>query len=395
MSRWPLFVALAALSACALESQGTGDPGVGGVGGVGGTAGSIADASAGGFAGVGASGGFGGGDDDAGAVLPYGYRRRIHIEVPSSGLPAGLTLSFELDHGALVAAGKSKADGSDVRVFRRDGASLVESNALQPWERAGLRRCKWSSLWRRRPRRRQTTATTSTTATRKPPPLAKTAAKIYLFWDDFEDGVLDAGWTLSKIGSASGSVNEDAGKLHLEAQGNDIWDTADDFVLLSREQSGDFVADCLVTASGGALGNWAKVGGVMLRQSVDASSQNRIASPVNGAKAFTNSYRLTPGGSTDEQTVAGPNPIPELARITRRGDISRAWHSADGVSWEQVGSAVTFAGLADPVRVGIPLANRDTGSLGWVDVEWFRVRRLAASPPVVTLDPEEPGPFSG
>jgi hypothetical protein len=134
----------------------------------------------------------------------------------------------------------------------------------------------------------------------------------------------------------------------------------------------------------------------MLRQSIDASSQNRIASPVEGGGvAFTNSYRLAPGASTEEQAIGGPNPIPELARLTRRGDASRAWHSADGTTWEEVGSQVVFAGLADPVRVGIPLANRVTSSLGWVDVEWFRVRRLVTPVPSVSLQPEEPGPFSG
>ena len=217
---------------------------------------------------------------------------------------------------------------------------------------------------------------------------------VYLVWDDFEDGTLDPHWKLSQIGGAVGLLNQDAGKLHIEALGDDIGGTSDELVLVSREVSGDFVADCRVAASGGALGADAKVGGVMVRQSLDAGSQQRIAAPMNGAAAFTNAYRVAPGGDTAQDTVPGPNPIPAFARVTRLGQSSRAWRSADGESWEEIGTAMTFTGLSDPVRVGVPLANRDTKSLGWVDVDWFRVRRWVEPAPSVTLDAEEPGPFS-
>lgn len=342
---------------------------------------------------AGGSGGFPG--SDAAVLLPYAYRRRLHVEASNGQLPTGLTVSFELDHAALVAAGKCAADGHDLRVLRRESGKLVEVTRVLALG------ASWASATTRIEFSLLADVTTPTDDSyyvyygdNEAGMADEDRSHVYLVWDDFEDGTLDPHWKLSQIGGAVGLLNQDAGKLHIEALGDDIGGTSDELVLVSREVSGDFVADCRVAASGGALGADAKVGGVMVRQSLDAGSQQRIAAPMNGAAAFTNAYRVAPGGDTAQDTVPGPNPIPAFARVTRLGQSSRAWRSADGESWEEIGTAMTFTGLSDPVRVGVPLANRDTKSLGWVDVDWFRVRRWVEPAPSVTLDAEEPGPFS-
>jgi hypothetical protein len=52
----------------------------------------------------------------AGCDLVFAYRREIEVAA-AADIPAGYSLSIEIDHAALVAAGKARADGEDVRVF--------------------------------------------------------------------------------------------------------------------------------------------------------------------------------------------------------------------------------------------------------------------------------------
>lgn len=49
----------------------------------------------------------------------FAFRRELEI-VADTALPAGYSLAVEIDHAALVQAGKAAADGSDVRVFEVD-----------------------------------------------------------------------------------------------------------------------------------------------------------------------------------------------------------------------------------------------------------------------------------
>lgn len=236
---------------------------------------------------AGGSGGFPG--SDAAVLLPYAYRRRLHVEASNGQLPTGLTVSFELDHAALVAAGKCAADGHDLRVLRRESGKLVEVTRVLALG------ASWASATTRIEFSLLADVTTPTDDSyyvyygdNEAGMADEDRSHVYLVWDDFEDGTLDPHWKLSQIGGAVGLLNQDAGKLHIEALGDDIGGTSDELVLVSREVSGDFVADCRVAASGGALGADAKVGGVMVRQSLDAGSQQRIAAPMNGAAAFTN-----------------------------------------------------------------------------------------------------------
>ncbi len=61
-----------------------------------------------------------------GAQSQYLYRKEITITPGSSDLPPGYAVSTVFDHAALVAAGKSQADGDDIRVIYWDSAEWVE-----------------------------------------------------------------------------------------------------------------------------------------------------------------------------------------------------------------------------------------------------------------------------
>jgi len=199
----------------------------------------------------------------------------------------------------------------------------------------------------------------------------------FVFFDDFDDASLGAAWTFTQVGGAIGSYAESGTVLRLTGTDTgDLWDSSDKFLFLSISGNYDnVVAESYTTAWGGIHGQWSKMGGVQVRQSVDAGSKNRIMSPVFSAVGATNSYRLATGASTDEQTTTTS---PKYNRVNRTGGTSRAWYSTDGITWTELGSQISFTGgLTDPVCLGIHLAGLSSAE-HWVEVDWFRVRKYPA-----------------
>jgi len=199
----------------------------------------------------------------------------------------------------------------------------------------------------------------------------------FVFFDDFDNASLGADWTFSQVGGAIGFYAESGTVIRLTGTDTgDLWDSSDKFLFLSVSGNYDNVLiESYTPAWGGAHGMWSKMGGVQLRQSVDAGSKNRIMSPVFSAVGATNSYRLTTGESTDEQTTTTS---PKYNRVNRTGGTSRAWYSTDGITWTELGSQISFTGgLTDPVCLGIHLAGLSSAE-HWVEVDWFRVRKYPA-----------------
>lgn len=393
-TRTSLLLALAAAGACGLERTGALELAADDAGadtGSGGT--SLDDASFGG------GGGSGGGADaseaEAAVLLPYAYRRRLTVTPGASGVPAGGSLALRFDHRALVLAGKARGDGKDVRVFFKGGGPSQElDRVLDPasgWDRTD------TTLWFKVQAAIAAQPDGSyylyygDPAAPDPP---EDANAVYAFFDDFAGPQLAPGWSGVSVGNASGTFTLVNGALRIEGATGDIWNSGDDFLFLHRAMSGNFVIDARVSASGGTAGGWAKLGGVMVRESLAKGSKNRLVSPVNGSAAITSSYRLATDSDTAEASKSGAKLIPQFVRLARRFDAARGWHSADGVAFSELGAETSFSGvLPDAVLIGIPLANL-SGGKGWVEVDWFRARLLLEPEPELSEQPEEPGPFS-
>jgi hypothetical protein len=56
----------------------------------------------------------------------YAFRAPIELATGDAGIAAGYSVALTFDHAALVAAGRSLADGSDVRIVHWDGSSWTE-----------------------------------------------------------------------------------------------------------------------------------------------------------------------------------------------------------------------------------------------------------------------------
>lgn len=318
----------------------------------------------------------------------YDYHRRITIvNNVASTLGSGYSVCLTVNTTSLVSSGKMLSSGNDLRIVHWNGSSWVEldrdvidmnTSSTPVWFKTQA----------------DISASNSDNSyyifygnpSAVNPPANK--SNVYDFWDDFDDSSLDPAWTFSQIGGASGSVSESGTVVILNATtSGDLWSTSDNFLFLSISRSYDVLVESYTSSWGGSHQTWSKMGGVQLRQSLDSNSKNRIMSPVYSAVGATNSYRLSAGGSTAEQTTGTQ---PGYNRLNRIGGTSRAWYSTDGISWTELGSEISFSGgLFEPVRLGIHLAGI-SGSSHWVEVDWFRVRKYVDPEPSTYAGSEKP-----
>jgi hypothetical protein len=115
-------------------------------GGTGGGAGAVwPDGGAG--AGTGGTGGAAGVAGAAGSGGPpayasYGFRRPIVVTAAAAPIPSDYALAISIDHANLIALGRARADGDDLRVARWDGNSWQELDRTRRWFRVTARpRC--------------------------------------------------------------------------------------------------------------------------------------------------------------------------------------------------------------------------------------------------------------
>jgi len=331
--------------------------------------------------------GTGGDDDDddgTGGSVAGGYQYRRLITVGETA-PEGYSVLLTFDHHSMVTEDKSLAEGEDVRVYYGAGAEQVEiARVLDPassWDMAT------TSLWFRT----QDGPGPYYLYYGDPEATAPTAdgTQVFDVYDDFEDGVVDDPWMVWEIGGASnGEVTEADGAIRLSGAAQDIGGTADNCVFLHRTLFNDFAVEAEIKDSGGSLGGPSKMGGLMVRETEAAGSKNAMITIRNNPRARYTSWRTTDGGDTLTNETSGGEAFPQFVGMQRFGAIVTPLYSLDGAVWIQLGDQITLGTLADSVQMGVPLANSSDGA-GWVDTEWFRVRKLVVPAPTVVLGDEE------
>lgn len=141
----------------------------------------------------------------------------------------------------------------------------------------------------------------------------------------------------------------------MSAGGNDIWDVADQFRFAYRRLNGNgsIVArvDSVVQTDG-----WAKAG-VMIRETLDPSSKHAavVVTPSNGV-SFP--YRAFTADVSNQVNIGGVR-APYWVRLTRTGDVFKAEHSADGVTWTLLGTEQTIS-MTGSIYIGLCLTSHNT-----------------------------------
>jgi hypothetical protein len=193
-----------------------------------------------------------------------------------------------------------------------------------------------------------------------------------------------AGWESADIGNTKkGSTKEEDGKIIIEANGADIWGSADGCRFVYHEVNGNFEISARVVSLK-RVHEWSKAG-LMARQSLDANSPHTFlnVTPDHGVKMI---HRDAPGAST------GPSPweknaeAPVYLKLVRQGDTFIAYMSEDGKAWKEAEVAAGTPSraevkLKDPILVGMAVTSHVAGKLTTAVFDNITASFLAAVEP--------------
>ena len=160
---------------------------------------------------------------------------------------------------------------------------------------------------------------------------------------------IPAPWTAADIGSPAlaGSSTYSNGVFAVDAAGNDIWNTADQFRFVYQPVAGDveIVArvDSLVAVAGFTSA------GVMIRAALTASSMHGYTA-ATGSNGVYFRQRITNGAITTSLQGALVS-APVWVRLVRQGSLVSSYWSNDGSNWTLI-TAQTFA-LGTTAYVGL------------------------------------------
>jgi len=154
------------------------------------------------------------------------------------------------------------------------------------------------------------------------------------------------------------NFNPVTGIYTMTADGADIWGTSDQFHFAYMRLSGvgSIQAKVLSVSS---TDPWAKAG-VMIRETLapDSVHADVVVTPSSGV-AFQR--RVTTGGASTGDTQAGVI-APRWVKLERfLGGIFRAYHSADGSTWQELGTPQTIM-MANDVYIGLALTSHNVNA---------------------------------
>lgn len=169
-------------------------------------------------------------------------------------------------------------------------------------------------------------------------------------------------FTSQDVNSTGGSVAFDAsnGRWTVQAEGNDIWNAADQFrfTWIGLNGDGEVIARVrsLAAVGGAALDQWSKAG-VMIRATADTGSPHAfMATTANNGAAFQR--RETAGATSLSTGNTGGAFVPlRWVRLVRSGNsFTGFWRDDTQVAWTQIGGAETVT-MAAGVLVGLALTS--------------------------------------
>jgi O-glycosyl hydrolase/regulation of enolase protein 1 (concanavalin A-like superfamily) len=169
-----------------------------------------------------------------------------------------------------------------------------------------------------------------------------------------------AGWSAADVGgpAVAGRADSLRGRWTIHGAGTDIWGTSDQFHFASTT----VWRDVSITARVESVQNtnvWAKAG-VMLRASADpASAFVAVYQMPNNEVSFQ--WRAATGAAATFSGARHGGTAAKHVRLTRTGDVFRAWYSFDRSTWIEIGAGVTVA-LPETVRAGLAVTSRSSST---------------------------------
>jgi hypothetical protein len=169
-------------------------------------------------------------------------------------------------------------------------------------------------------------------------------------------------WLESDIGAVSqaGNTSWQNGTFTVTGDGSDIWGAADSFHYVYQPWSGD--GSIVARVTGVQDTNTFAKAGVMLRSTVDASAADVILDMRPDGSVELMSRGTNGGDTTFIAGGAQPND-PLWLMLVRSGQVVSGYISADGDSWQAVGSVSVPAFAGGGVFAGLAVTSHDAGVL--------------------------------
>ena len=170
-------------------------------------------------------------------------------------------------------------------------------------------------------------------------------------------------WQDQDIGSvaAAGSATAATSNWTVVGSGADIWNTADGFHYVYQSLSGNGQIVARVTSITNTNA-WAKAG-VMIRETLTTGSTHAIMLITPG-QGTDFQYRASTNGSSTSATTNGTGSsiaAPYWVKLTRVGNTFTGYHSPDGSTWTQIGSASIT--MATNAYIGLAVTSHNDGTL--------------------------------
>ena len=154
----------------------------------------------------------------------------------------------------------------------------------------------------------------------------------------------------------------------LGAAGNDIWGRNDNFGYAQTQLVGDGEITVQVLSVEN-INAWTKAG-IMIRETLQSDSPHAmiVATPSRGV-AFQS--RATVAGGSTNKGVGGIK-VPVWLKLNRKGDLFTAYYSADGETWQQVGTPRTIE-MTEIVHIGLCLTSHNADTIAIAEFDKLTV----------------------
>ncbi len=310
------------------------------------------------------------------APLP-GWQHRRSVAVAHGGAPLlGYAVALDLDTASLVAAGKMRPDGADIRFTDGD-----EATPLPHWVESGMNTTR-TRVW--------VNVTTIPAGSKTiylyyGNPRAAPAGSGSAVFDLFDDFAGAGGPWVEKHFDGSGSAVIEGGRARVDGNGSgEFWGGSDggSGIFAAAPLADDYAVETAFRQAGS--GGYSVA--FMSRAGLGPSDAFYTAMLDGDASHLTTAWRDAPGapsGWAGEETGWARGDAATLyVRLTKAGPVFSFNGSADGTEWAPLGSR---SGGDYHGYVGLV----DSAPAGPTEFEWVRVRRYVSPEPLAEAGAEE------
>lgn len=169
------------------------------------------------------------------------------------------------------------------------------------------------------------------------------------------------GWTATDIGGAlAGGQKRDANDaMTIYGGGRDIWGGADEFRLVWREVTGDFMLTAIVDNFHRTHG-YSKAG-LMARADLSPESAHTLIHAFPSGQIAVGWRDRS--AQAMEQVESDSKSWPVHLRLTRHGDTFTHEYSTDGKQWSPVGEPLSIQAIGPTCHVGLAVLSHEAESL--------------------------------